>query len=32
MLRKNPDIVTGPSNPQGYIGIMRFNCHQPAIR
>lgn len=29
MLRKNPDIVTGPSNPQGYVGILRFNSINP---
>ena len=29
LLRANPDIVIGPSNPQGYIGGMRFNCIQP---
>lgn len=25
LLRRNPEITLGPSNPQGYIGGMRFN-------
>ena len=25
LLRRNPNIVMGPSNPQGYIGGLRFN-------
>ena len=29
LLRRNADIVIGPSNPQGYVGGMRFNCIQP---
>jgi peptide/nickel transport system substrate-binding protein len=29
LVRANKDIVTGPSNPQGYIAGMRFNCIQP---
>jgi peptide/nickel transport system substrate-binding protein len=29
LLRRNSDIVVGPSNPQGYVGGMRFNCIQP---
>jgi peptide/nickel transport system substrate-binding protein len=29
LLRRNPDIVLGPSNPQGYIAGMRFNHLQP---
>ena len=29
LLRRNADIVIAPSNPQGYIGGMRFNCIQP---
>ena len=29
LLRKNGDIALGPSNPQGYIGGMRFNHLQP---
>ena len=29
MLKRSKDIVIGPSNPQGYIGGMRFNCIQP---
>lgn len=30
LLRRNPNIVFGPSNPQGYIGGMRFNhLHAP---
>jgi len=29
LLRKNADIALGPSNPQGYIGGMRFNHLQP---
>src|SRR5579872_1992099 len=29
LLRKNGEIVLGPSNPQGYIGGMRFNTIQP---
>ncbi len=29
LLRRNPDIVLGPSNPQGYIGGMRFNVLHP---
>lgn len=29
LLRRNADIMLGPSNPQGYIGGMRFNHLQP---
>lgn len=29
LLRRNADIVIGPSNPQGYIGGMRFNHLHP---
>jgi peptide/nickel transport system substrate-binding protein len=29
LLRKNADLVLGPSNPQGYIAGMRFNHLQP---
>jgi peptide/nickel transport system substrate-binding protein len=29
LLRRNADIVIGPSNPQGYVGGMRFNSIQP---
>ena len=29
LLRRNPDIVIAPSNPQGYIGGMRFNQLHP---
>lgn len=29
LLRKNPEIGLGPSNPQGYIGGMRFNHLHP---
>ncbi len=29
MLKRSKDIVIGPSNPQGYVGGMRFNCIQP---
>ena len=29
LLRKNPDIVIAPSNPQGYIGGLRFNHLHP---
>ncbi len=29
LLRRNPDIVLRPSDPQGYIGGMRFNHLQP---
>ena len=29
MLRRNSDIVIAPSNPQGYIGGLRFNCLHP---
>jgi peptide/nickel transport system substrate-binding protein len=29
MLRRNPNIVMGPSNPQGYIGGLRFNHLHP---
>ena len=29
LLRRNSDIVVGPSNPQGYVGGMRFNRIQP---
>lgn len=29
LLRRNGDIVLAPSNPQGYIGGMRFNMLQP---
>ncbi|HLY89588.1 MAG TPA: ABC transporter substrate-binding protein [Acetobacteraceae bacterium] len=29
LLRKNGEIVLGPSNPQGYVGGMRFNTIQP---
>jgi peptide/nickel transport system substrate-binding protein len=29
LLRRNADIVMGPSNPEGYIGGMRFNHLQP---
>ena len=29
MLRKNPEIIIGPSNPQGYVGILRFNSLNP---
>ena len=26
LLRRNSDVVIAPSNPQGYIGGLRFNC------
>jgi peptide/nickel transport system substrate-binding protein len=29
LLRRNPDIVIAPSNPQGYIGGLRFNHLHP---
>jgi peptide/nickel transport system substrate-binding protein len=29
LLRRNPDITLSPSNPQGYIGGMRFNHLHP---
>ena len=29
LLRRNSDIVIAPSNPQGYIGGLRFNCLHP---
>jgi peptide/nickel transport system substrate-binding protein len=29
LLRRNPDIVVAPSNPQGYIGGLRFNHLNP---
>jgi peptide/nickel transport system substrate-binding protein len=29
LLRRNPDIALSPSNPQGYIGGMRFNHLHP---
>jgi peptide/nickel transport system substrate-binding protein len=29
MLRKNSEIIIGPSNPQGYVGILRFNSLNP---
>lgn len=29
LLKRNPDIVIGPSNPQGYIAGMRFNHLHP---
>jgi peptide/nickel transport system substrate-binding protein len=29
LLRRNSDIAIAPSNPQGYIGCMRFNCLHP---
>ena len=29
LLGRNPDITLGPSNPQGYIGGLRFNHLQP---
>ena len=32
LLRRNADIVIAPSNPQGYIGGMRFNSSASAIQ
>jgi peptide/nickel transport system substrate-binding protein len=29
LLKKNKNIVLGPSNPQGYVGGLRFNCLHP---
>src|SRR5215813_15423089 len=29
LLKRNRDIVIAPSNPQGYIGGLRFNCIHP---